>query len=67
MCRVQDELQVETNRTVAAVKDLEMTAEYHYRPEPHQGMPYFPPVTNASQKSGYLFIRSYVLSQCMCS
>lgn len=58
LCSIQDELQLETRQAVGRVKELEQAAETWYRPEPLPGALCSPPVTNASQKSGYLFLRS---------
>lgn len=56
-CRVQQELQTETKKTVELIDSLEQQSAHLYHAEPMVDMPYIPPNTTLTQKAGYLFLR----------
>ncbi|GBM02148.1 DCC-interacting protein 13-alpha [Araneus ventricosus] len=52
---VQTELGLETQKTVELIDTIEQQSQHLYYAEPPVDMPYIPPNTRLSQKSGYLF------------
>ncbi|XP_035221443.1 DCC-interacting protein 13-alpha-like isoform X2 [Stegodyphus dumicola] len=52
---VQAELGQETQKTVELIDTIEQQSQHLYYAEPPVDMPYIPPNTGLSQKSGYLF------------
>ncbi|KAG8178020.1 hypothetical protein JTE90_011651 [Oedothorax gibbosus] len=52
---VQTELGQETQNTVKLIDSIEQQSQHLYYAEPPPDMPYIPPNTGLSQKSGYLF------------
>lgn len=54
---MNQELQQETKKTVDLIDNLEQQSAHLYHAEPPVEMPYIPPNTTLSQKSGYLYVR----------
>lgn len=55
---VQTELGQETQQTVDLIDSIEQQSQHLYYAEPLSDMPFIPPNTGLTQKSGYLFLKS---------
>lgn len=55
---VQTELGQETQQTVDLIDSIEQQSQHLYYAEPLGDMPFIPPNTGLTQKSGYLFLKS---------
>ncbi|GFW41325.1 DCC-interacting protein 13-alpha [Trichonephila clavipes] len=62
---VQTELGLETQKTVELIDTIEQQSQHLYYAEPPVDMPYIPPNTRLSQKSGYLFHKTTVVLQAL--